>query len=129
LACECSLFTLLFDIGLSEFSLISGHSRRRQPNLLLPNVGGSWAGWCAALMMRAGSFPDWSARSTAHLAYLASNIVSHDWNAAPPGALHWWNIPGITEGHVAMAIDRRGWALMASSRVTESWGQGPSTFP
>jgi len=69
-------------------------------------------------MVRAGNLPDRSVRESAITAYRASTIVSRDVNA-PPGAFHWWDIGQY--GHVAMATDR-GWALMASRNVRESWG-------
>jgi len=37
--------------------------------------GGSWAGWCASLMVRAGNFPDWAVRPNAIGAYRSSTIV------------------------------------------------------
>lgn len=84
--------------------------------------GQTWRGYCAALMVRAGNLPDWAVRPSAIIAYHASKIVSKDYNAAPAGAFHWWDITQY--GHVAMAIDRRGWALMASSQLQEVWGDG-----
>lgn len=66
--------------------------------------GGSWAGWCASLMVRAGDLPDWAVRPSAISAYRSSKIVSGDYNAAPPGSFHWWDIGA--DGHVAMATVR-----------------------
>jgi hypothetical protein len=83
--------------------------------------GSSWKGWCASLMWRAGALPESAARDTAYDAYLASSIVSEDCNMAPAGAFHWWKIGA--DGHVAMAIDTAGWALMASTHVQELWGE------
>lgn len=88
--------------------------------------GGSWNQWCASLMVRAGNLPDRSVRESAIIAYRASTIVSRDVNAAPPGAFHWWDIGQY--GHVAMATDR-GWALMASRNVRESWGDAIGVTP
>eukprot|EP01032_Pedospumella_encystans_P025916 gene25916-29276_t len=79
--------------------------------------GGTWAGWCASLMVRAGNLP--SPCPSAIECYRKSTIISHDVASAPSGAFHWWDIGQY--GHVAMATDH-GWALMASCRVTESWG-------
>eukprot|EP01032_Pedospumella_encystans_P030563 gene30563-34497_t len=81
--------------------------------------GGSWSGWCASLMWRAGNLPESSACPSAIDAYHKSTIISRDVNSAPSGAFHWWDIG--SDGHVAMATDN-GWAMMASCHVTESWG-------
>ena len=81
--------------------------------------GGSWNGWCGALMVRAGNIPDRSVCPSAIQCYRRSTIVSHNINAAPSGAFHWWNIGA--DGHVAMATTN-GWSMMASCRVSESWG-------
>jgi hypothetical protein len=72
-------------------------------------------------MFRAGALPESSARPTAIAAYHDSSIISMDYNAAPAGAFHWWNIG--SDGHVAMALDDAGWALMASAHLQESWGE------
>uniref|UniRef100_A0A7S3HHS8 Uncharacterized protein n=1 Tax=Spumella elongata TaxID=89044 RepID=A0A7S3HHS8_9STRA len=79
--------------------------------------GGTWAGWCASLMVRAGNLP--SPCPSAIECYRKSTIISHDVASAPSGAFHWWDVG--EDGHVAMATDH-GWAMMASCRVTESWG-------
>jgi len=81
--------------------------------------GGSWSGWCASLMWRAGNLPESSACPTAIDAYHKSTIISSNSNSAPSGAFHWWDIG--SDGHVAMATDQ-GWAMMASCHVTVSWG-------
>jgi peptidoglycan hydrolase-like protein with peptidoglycan-binding domain len=78
-------------------------------------------------MVRAGGLPDSAVRPSAIIAYRASRVVSHDVNAAPAGAFHWWDIGEY--GHVAMAIDRRGWSLMASRHVQESWGDAIGITP
>ena len=70
-------------------------------------------------MVRAGNLPDWSICPTAIDAYSKSTVVSYDVYNAPSGAFHWWDVG--EDGHVAMATDH-GWAMMASCRVTESWG-------
>ncbi len=70
-------------------------------------------------MVRAGNLPDWAIRPTAISAYYSSTIISYDTMAAPSGAFHYWDVG--TDGHVAMATDH-GWAMMASCRVTEMWG-------
>ncbi len=70
-------------------------------------------------MVRAGDLPDWAIRPTAIDAYYSSTIISFDVASAPSGGFHYWDIG--TDGHVAMATDH-GWAMMASCRVSESWG-------
>lgn len=70
-------------------------------------------------MVRAGNLPDSSVCPSAIDAYGKSTVVSFDVYNAPSGAFHWWDIGEY--GHVAMATDN-GWAMMASCRVTESWG-------
>jgi hypothetical protein len=81
--------------------------------------GGSWNGWCASLMWRAGNLPESSARPSAIDAYHDSKVISKDINSAPSGAFHWWDIG--TYGHVAMAMPG-GNSMMASCYVTTSWG-------
>jgi hypothetical protein len=70
-------------------------------------------------MVRAGNLPDASVCPSAIECYHKSTIISFDVGSAPSGAFHWWDIGEY--GHVAMATDN-GWALMASCRVAESWG-------
>jgi len=82
--------------------------------------GGSWNGWCAALMFRAGNLPQSSACPSAIDAYHKSKIISLSANSAPSGAFHYWSIGEY--GHVAMATTD-GWAMMASCHITESWGE------
>lgn len=81
--------------------------------------GGSWSGWCASLMWRAGNLPESSACPSAIDAYHKSKIISLTISSAPSGAFHWWDIG--SDGHVAMAMPN-SWAMMASCHVTESWG-------
>lgn len=71
-------------------------------------------------MFRCSDLPNRSARPSAIQAYRESTIVSGNSLSAPKGAYHWWDIGA--DGHVAMSIGG-GWALMASSHVTESWGR------
>jgi len=66
----------------------------------------SWKNWCASLMFRAGAF-DWSA-DTATAARQASVTASLDASLAPAGSFHWWDISGITAGHVGMDLDGGG---------------------
>lgn len=87
--------------------------------------GGTWAGWCAALMIRTGDHPGWAVRESAIIAYRSSRIISKDHNTAPSGAYHWWDI-GV-DGHVAMATTR-GMSLMASNHVTDRWGDAIGTI-
>ena len=71
-------------------------------------------------MWRAGNLPESSACPTAIDAYHKSKIISTNYQTAPNGAFHWWDIG--SDGHVAMAYNSNGWAMMASCHVTESWG-------
>lgn len=84
--------------------------------------GATWSGWCASLMYR---FNDaGTAYNSAMLAGDAANIESSDPNAAPIGAFHYW-AGANGDGHVAQDVQGRGRLLfMASSKVTESLGQG-----
>jgi len=91
------------------------------------NNGGTWAGWCAALMFRCGDLPGSSARPNAIGAYRASHIQSTNWNTAKPGCFHWWDIG--SDGHVAMQYSTAGWAMMASNKVIQSWGNAIGVTP
>jgi hypothetical protein len=87
---------------------------------------GSWKNWCASLMFRAGDF-SWSA-DTATEARQASTIVSFDASQAPAGAFHWWDIAGITAGHVGLDLDGGGSrVMMATDKVDQLWGQAIGT--
>jgi hypothetical protein len=88
--------------------------------------GGSWSGWCASLMFRAGNLPESSACPSAIDAYHRSKVVSGDYMSAPNGAFHWWDIG--SDGHVAMAMPG-GWAMMASCHIQQSWGDCIGTTP
>eukprot|EP01034_Spumella_vulgaris_P021436 gene21436-27467_t len=81
--------------------------------------GGSWNGWCGALMVRAGNLPSGSVCPTAIDAYHKSTIISTTATSAPPGAFHYWSIGSA--GHVAMSMGS-GKAFMASCHITDSWG-------
>jgi hypothetical protein len=81
--------------------------------------GGSWSGWCASLMWRAGNLPESAAAPSAIDGYHRSTIISLDPNSAPSGAFHWWDIGA--DGHVAMSMGA-GNTMMASCKVDESWG-------
>lgn len=81
--------------------------------------GGSWSGWCASLMYRYNNSDVAYGNATA-----AGNAVdlNGDVNAAPIGAVHYWNGAG-GDGHVAQDVSGRGGKLfMASRQVTESLG-------
>ncbi|TFB59625.1 peptidoglycan-binding domain-containing protein [Cryobacterium sp. Sr3] len=87
---------------------------------------GSWKNWCASLMFRAGGF-DWSA-DTATEARQASSITSFDASLAPTGSFHWWDISGITAGHVGMDLVGGGRRIMmATNQLDESWGTAIGT--
>jgi hypothetical protein len=88
--------------------------------------GGSWKNWCASLMFRAGDF-GWSA-DTATKARQASTIQSSDASLAPAGSFHWWDIRGITEGHVGLDLDGAGHrVMMATDKLDTSWGSAIGT--
>lgn len=81
--------------------------------------GGSWAGWCASFVFRAGGFD--RAYSSAMLAGSSSGLLAGDWHTARKGEIHYWAGVG-GDGHVAIDIggdtsDRL--LLMASSAVSE----------
>lgn len=87
---------------------------------------GSWRSWCASLMFRASDF-GWSA-DTATEARQASSIASLDASLAPAGSFHWWDISGITEGHVGMDLDGGGRrVMMATDKLDDSWGTAIGT--
>lgn len=88
--------------------------------------GGSWSGWCASLMWRAGNLPESSACPSAIDAYYRSKIISSNYMNAPNGAFHWWDIG--SDGHVAMAMPG-GWSMMASCHVEVSWGDCIGSTP
>lgn len=77
-------------------------------------------------MFRAGDF-DWSA-DTAAEARQASSIISLDASLAPAGSFHWWDIGGITAGHVGMDLAGGGRRIMmATNQLDESWGTAIGT--
>lgn len=83
---------------------------------------GSWAGWCASFVYRAGGFD--RAYSSAMIAGSSSGILAADYRSAQRGSIHYWSGVG-GDGHVAIDIggdssDRL--LLMASSSVTDSFG-------
>ncbi len=81
--------------------------------------GGSWSGWCAALMVRFGGYSRYA--PSAISAYGMSSIVGHDPSAAPVGAYHWWDIGRY--GHVGIDLLGGGTTVfMASSHLADSWG-------
>jgi hypothetical protein len=83
----------------------------------------TWDQWCETLLWRITG----AGRASAILAFRASGaIVSRDPMLAPPGAIHWWDIGKY--GHVAMATEN-GWALMASRRVRQPWGDAIGVTP
>lgn len=88
--------------------------------------GGTWSGWCAAFMVRAGNLPSSSVCPSAIDVYHRSSIISKDIMAAPSGAFHYWDIGQY--GHVAMAMPN-GWSMMASCHVTKSWGDCVGSTP
>lgn len=83
----------------------------------------NWNGMCEALMwwMLGGATASYH---TATIARNRSRLVSMNWNTAPPGAFHWWDIDGVPAGHVAVAAGG-GMAVMASgvaAAAGEDWG-------
>lgn len=84
-------------------------------------VGRNWDQMCQAFVWRVCERFGTVVRDygSATAAARASAIVSTDPNAAPAGAMHYWNIG--SDGHVAVSLGN-GYCAMASSRVTESWG-------
>lgn len=86
--------------------------------------GGSWAGWCASFVYRAGGFD--RAFSNAMLAGSSSGLLASDFRTARKGEIHYWAGVG-GDGHVAIDIggdstDRL--LLMASSSVTDPFSPG-----
>lgn len=80
--------------------------------------GESWNNWCESLIWRAGGFgPSFN---SAMLAGDASEPLNPNWREAPRGAIHYWAGVG-GDGHVAFELGG-GLLLMASSYVTDSWG-------
>lgn len=76
-----------------------------------------WRGWCQlvawyAVRLTGTAREDMVTYGMASDAYRASDIVSYDPDAAPAGAMHWWDLP-YPEGHVAVALGD-GECLMAS---------------
>lgn len=88
--------------------------------------GGSWNGWCASLCWRSLGSQSAPSYSNATIAGDNSNIESTNPKTAPRGAFHYW---GKGDGHVATDLDGGGTRLMmASSYVTDSWGQAIGTI-
>jgi len=86
--------------------------------------GGSWAGWCASFVYRAGGFD--RAYASAMIAGSSSGILAADYRSAQRGSIHYWSGVG-GDGHVAIDIggdssDRL--LLMASSSVTDPFAPG-----
>jgi hypothetical protein len=84
--------------------------------------GGSWAGWCASFVYRAGGFD--RAFSNAMLAGSSSGALAGDYRSARRGEIHYWAGVG-GDGHVAIDIggdDTDRLLLMASSAVSDSFG-------
>lgn len=67
-----------------------------------------WDQWCQALIWSTVRFVAGVPREgmvtypSASAARYSSEIVSHDYLAAPPGAIHYWQYPA--DGHVAMSL-------------------------
>lgn len=81
--------------------------------------GATWNQWCASLMVRFNNLP--GAYPSAIIAYHASKIESANYNKAPVGAFHFWDIGEF--GHVAQDLTAGGRTVfMASARTDASWG-------
>ncbi|MCT2043392.1 hypothetical protein M3D15_08650 [Pseudoclavibacter alba] len=86
-------------------------------------AGRDWTDWCQALVWWACELYGHRTATyeTATDALHASEIVSADPDAAPEGAIHYWQPWGEPRGHVAIALGD-GRCLMASPWVDEYLG-------
>jgi len=63
--------------------------------------------------------------SQARLVADKSGWLNTNYTAAPIGAWHFWNVPGVPEGHVGQDLNGGGGAVfMASSSLAETWSSG-----
>lgn len=88
----------------------------------------SWAGWCAALVYWAGNFSrSFTNAMSAGDWQIARDRLNPKWQDAPTGAIHYWAGVG-GDGHTAIQINSSYLLLMASSAVTDSFGNAIGTI-
>lgn len=92
--------------------------------------GRDWNGWCQAAVVNAADATGGFVRTypTATDAYNASSIASSDYNAAPLGAIHYFSIPGLYDGHVGVSLGG-GLMLHGYTLIHEAWGTNLGTIP
>lgn len=89
--------------------------------------GGSWAGWCASYVYRAGGFASsYTSAMVAGNYALAHHGLNPNGLAAPAGAIHYWAGVG-GDGHTAIDIGGNT-LIMASAAVTNSFGTAVGTI-
>lgn len=96
--------------------------------------GQSWAGACQALMWRLcdyyGQHPDPTPINATRAGYMAF-VKQRGATAAtaPIGAFHYWELDGMTDGHVGIDLSGKGTEVfMASRHVTKSYGDAIGTI-